>query len=67
LYSAVATPITNKPVLINGFALTVYEAYIKKGAKNYKIPEYHEPENLTLKDCEDIIKKGSKTKKKKTK
>ena len=44
-----------------------FGAYIKKGAKNYKIPEYHEPENLTLKDCEDIIKKGSKTKKKKTK
>jgi DNA topoisomerase I len=41
--------------------------YIKKGAKNYKIPEYHEPENLTLKDCEEIIKKGSKSKKKKSK
>jgi DNA topoisomerase-1 len=44
-----------------------FGAYIKKGAKNYKIPEYNEPESLTLKDCEEIIKKSSKSKKKKFK
>lgn len=41
--------------------------YIKKGSKNYKIPEYHEPKDLTLKDCEEIIKNSSKSKKRKSK
>jgi len=38
--------------------------YIKKGTSNYKIPEYHEASNLTLKDCEDIIKNAPKKKRK---
>jgi len=41
-----------------------YGPYIKKGKKNYKIPEFHEAKDLTLKDCEEIIK-NSKTFKKK--
>lgn len=40
-----------------------YGPYIKKGKKNFKIPEFHEAKDLTLKDCEEIIK-NSKTKKK---
>ena len=40
-----------------------YGPYIKKGKKNFKIPPFHEAKDLTLKDCEEIIK-NSKTKKK---
>jgi len=42
-----------------------YGPYIKKGKKNFKIPEYHEAKELTLKDCEEIIKsfKGKKKRK----
>ena len=40
-----------------------YGPYIKKGKKNFKIPPIHEAKDLTLKDCEEIIK-NSKTKKK---
>tara|TARA_R110000868_G_scaffold252178_1_gene508836 strand:- start:5520 stop:7859 length:2340 start_codon:yes stop_codon:yes gene_type:complete len=43
-----------------------YGAYISKGKKNFKIPEYHEAKDLTLKDCEEIIK-NFKPKKKFTK
>lgn len=39
--------------------------YIKKGKNNYKIPEYKEAKDLTLKDCEEIIKNSSKRKKSK--
>lgn len=41
-----------------------YGPYIKKGKKNYKIPEYKEAKELTLKDCEEIIKNSKKRKKK---
>lgn len=41
-----------------------YGPYIKKGKKNFKIPDFHDPKDLTLKDCEEIIK-NSKTSKKK--
>tara|TARA_R110002153_G_scaffold82364_6_gene207901 strand:+ start:279 stop:2579 length:2301 start_codon:yes stop_codon:yes gene_type:complete len=41
-----------------------YGAYIKKGKKNFKIPQSYEPKDLTLKECEEIIK-NSKTSKKK--
>jgi DNA topoisomerase-1 len=41
-----------------------YGPYINKGKNNYKIPEYKEAKELTLKDCEEIIS-GSKKKKKK--
>lgn len=42
-----------------------YGPYIKKGKKNFKIPPFHEAKDLTLKDCEEIIK-NSKTSKKKS-
>jgi DNA topoisomerase-1 len=48
-------------IVLNG----KYGPYIKKGKKNYKIPEYQEASELKLKDCEDIIKNASKRKKKK--
>ena len=35
----------------------------RQGKKNFKIPPIHEAKDLTLKDCEEIIK-NSKTKKK---
>jgi len=41
-----------------------YGPYIKKGKKNYKIPEYKEAKELTLKECEEIIKNSKKKKKK---
>lgn len=41
-----------------------YGPYIKKGKNNYKIPEYKEAKELTLKDCEEIIKNSKKRKKK---
>lgn len=44
-----------------------FGAYIKKGAKNHKIPAHYELSNITLKDCEEIIKNSSKFKKKKSK
>ena len=44
-----------------------YGPYIKKGKKNYKIPEYNEAKELTLKDCEEIIKNSKPSKKRKKK
>lgn len=41
-----------------------YGPYIKKGSKNFKIPEYEEANSLTLKKCEDIIKNSKKRKRK---
>ena len=41
-----------------------YGPYIKKGSKNFKIPNYQEAKDLTLKDCEEIIKKSNSNKKK---
>ena len=37
-----------------------YGPYIKQGRKNFKIPKNAEAENLTLKDCLEIIEKDSK-------
>lgn len=42
----------------------MYGPYIKKGKNNYKIPDFHEAKELTLKDCEEIIKNSNKNKKK---
>jgi DNA topoisomerase-1 len=42
-----------------------YGPYIKKGKNNYKIPEYKEAKELTLKDCEEIIRNSKKRKKSK--
>ena len=42
-----------------------YGAYIKKGKNNFKIPEYQEAKELTLKDCEEIIKNSKPRGKKK--
>ena len=43
-----------------------YGPYIKQGRKNFKIPKNAEAENLTLKDCLEIIEKDSKGTTKKT-
>ena len=42
----------------------MYGPYIKKGKNNYKIPSFHEAKELTLKDCEEIIKNSKNNKKK---
>jgi len=42
----------------------MYGPYIKKGKNNYKIPDFHEAKELTLKDCEEIIKNSKNNKKK---
>jgi len=50
-------------VVLNG----KFGAYIKKGTKNYKIPEYEEAGELTLAKCEEIIKNSNSKKKKSSK
>jgi DNA topoisomerase-1 len=41
-----------------------YGPYINKGKNNYKIPEYKDAKDLTLKDCEEIISSSKKKSKK---